>query len=40
MGESVKDVESVKVVKILEAVALRLVGGWRGGAQSIEHGAW
>ena len=31
MGESVKDVESVKVVKIVEAVALRPVGGWRSG---------
>ena len=28
MGESVEDVESVKVV---EAVALRPVGGWRSG---------
>jgi len=28
MGESVEDVESVKIV---EAVALRPVGGWRSG---------
>jgi hypothetical protein len=48
MGESVKDVESVKVVKIFEAVALRLVGGWRSGpvralrleGWSTEHRAW
>ena len=29
MGESVEDAVSVKVVTIVEAVALRPVGGWR-----------
>ena len=45
MGESVEDVESVIVV---EAVALRPVGGWRSGpvralrleGWSTEHRAW
>ena len=42
MGESVEDVESVKIV---EGVALRPVGGWRSGPAGlevggVEHGAW